>query len=233
MLESKEFKGFADKVVLFLHNTSKVEGEPYPNLLREKGGNGFPTVSFMDHTGRVLYQQPFKKLDLPELEKSFSRLQSWKALQTLDEGDGRNARALFLMEMDFGMHEFEGAAAQMKKLGDKITAKDKKWLTPKMVELEFLSHLKTIDVANQKTLVAAGAKFVGMMEKDRIPQGDQKTTFWQGALKYAHSKMDVDLFEKVLNRGKKELVGDFRLQRYLKNVEKQLEQMKKAKGSVR
>ena len=45
--------------------------------------------------------------------------------------------------------------------------------------------------------------------------------------------MDVDLFEKVLNRGKKELVGDFRLQRYLKNVEKQLEQMKKAKESVR
>ena len=33
-------------MVLFLHNTSKVEGEPYPNLRKEKGGRGVPTLVF-------------------------------------------------------------------------------------------------------------------------------------------------------------------------------------------
>ena len=64
---------------------------------------------------------------------------------------------------------------------------------------------------------------------DRIPQGQQKTTFWQGALTYAGSKNDADLFEKIMNRAKKELAGDFRVKRYLERVEAQLERMRRAK----
>jgi hypothetical protein len=230
VLETEEFRTFAKNVVLFLHNTSKVEGEPHPNFLREKGGNGYPTVSFMDHTGRVLIRQPAEKLSTEEFQKSFTRLQDWDGLRKkVAAGDAKLAKPLFLVEMDLGLLEFEAADAQLKKLGDQVTDEERAALKSRLVELEFLAHLKTIHISDKKTLVAAGKKFADMLRNDRIPQGDQKTTFWQGALTYANSKMDIELFEKILDRGKIELAGDFRLERYLKRVEKQLEQMKKAK----
>lgn len=53
-LSSAEFKEFGKKVVLFCHITTRVPGDPYPDLLREKGGRGFPTFYFMDPTGKVV-----------------------------------------------------------------------------------------------------------------------------------------------------------------------------------
>ncbi len=227
MLSTEEFKKFSGKVVLFLHNTSKVEDEPYPNLLREKGGNGYPTVSFMDHTGRVLTQQPFKKLNLPEIQETLARLQEWRKLKV--SGDPELGKRLFVIEMEFGLLGYDEAKAGLAKVGDQLSADEKKKIDKTMVELEFVSILKTIDIAKQATLVHAGKKFVAMIDSERIPQGQQKTTFWQGALTYAQSKSDVDLFEKIMNRAKKELAGDFRVKRYLKRVEAQLERMRRAK----
>ncbi|MGH7152014.1 MAG: hypothetical protein ACREIU_15020, partial [Planctomycetota bacterium] len=41
-------------MVLFLHNTSRLKEEPYPELLREKGGRGFPYLVFLDSDGGVI-----------------------------------------------------------------------------------------------------------------------------------------------------------------------------------
>ena len=43
--------------MLFLHNTSRVDDEPYPRLLQEKGFGGFPSLCFMDADGNVLITQ--------------------------------------------------------------------------------------------------------------------------------------------------------------------------------
>ena len=121
------------------------------------------------------------------------------------------------------------AKAAHAKVADLLTAEEKKRVGQAMVELEFVSILKTIDIAEKSTLARAGKKFVEMIDGDRIPQGEQKTTFWQGALTYAGSKRDADLFEKIMNRAKKELAGDFRLKRYLARAEAQLERLRRAK----
>ena len=54
MLSTAEFREFAKGVVPFLHVTSQVEGDKYPDLLSEKGGRGFPHVVCMDAEGGVL-----------------------------------------------------------------------------------------------------------------------------------------------------------------------------------
>ena len=51
MLSHESFPAFANDFVLFMHNTSWVDDEPYPNLLREKGGNGWPTSAFLAADG--------------------------------------------------------------------------------------------------------------------------------------------------------------------------------------
>ncbi len=56
MLSHESFPAFANDFVLFMHNTSWVDDEPYPNLLREKGGNGWPTSAFQAADGSLLTQ---------------------------------------------------------------------------------------------------------------------------------------------------------------------------------
>jgi len=51
-----DFKEFGKKVILFLHVTSRAAGEPYPDLLKEKGGRGFPTFKFLDAKGNVIVE---------------------------------------------------------------------------------------------------------------------------------------------------------------------------------
>ena len=67
MLSTEEFATWSKKVVLFLHNTSRCDDEPYPNLLKEKGGNGFPTMSYLAADGRLMTQvghiTPVEQLD--------------------------------------------------------------------------------------------------------------------------------------------------------------------------
>jgi hypothetical protein len=62
-LSDPAFPEFAKTVVLFLHNTSHVDDEPYPTLLREKGFTGFPSLCFMDAEGRVLAKQGRKRFE--------------------------------------------------------------------------------------------------------------------------------------------------------------------------
>lgn len=42
--------------MLFLHVTTGMKGGRYDDLLREKGGYGFPYLVFMDATGDVLLE---------------------------------------------------------------------------------------------------------------------------------------------------------------------------------
>ena len=37
-----------------MHNTSMVDDEPYPDLLQEKGGTGFPYLAVLDADGEVI-----------------------------------------------------------------------------------------------------------------------------------------------------------------------------------
>lgn len=228
MLATKEFKEFANNVVLFLHNTSKVEGEKHGNLLREKGGNAYPTVSYMDASGRVLNQMPQDDLNLSRFASTYERLSEWRKLKA--SGDPKLSKKLFVIEMDFGLLNYAEAVAARAKVEKQLTDEERKKIAMAMVELEFVAQLKTIKIADKRTLVSAGKVFVAMIEGGKIPQGQQKTTFWQGALTYAASKRDVDLYEKVMNRAKKELEGDFRVRKYMKQVEAQLEKLKRAVG---
>ena len=81
MLSTDEFaKWSSEKVVLFLHNTSRVADEPYPDLLREKGGNGFPTVSFLAEDGRLLKQLGYP-ITLASIQSSYDELRAWSDLR--------------------------------------------------------------------------------------------------------------------------------------------------------
>ena len=227
MLSTPEFKKFSGEVVLFLHNTSHVDGEPYPNLLREKGGNGYPTVSYLDHTGRLLTQMPFPTRSTDQLRKMLERLRAWRKLRAAHEaGDKGLAAKLFLLEMDFGMLGHAEGEKRLRAVRAQLEPDQIRRVQRALVNLEFRATAATI-TRDKKTLIAAGEKFVGMMDRDRIPTSREVITFWQGALAYAESKRDAKLFERIFETAKKKMAGDPRVDRYMERVKRRLQALKR------
>lgn len=221
MFSTDEFAKFADQVVLFLHNTSHVDDEPYPNLLFEKGGNAWPTVSFLDADGRRLHQVTGLAADgLGALEKGLEALRRWRALR--DELAGGDSRELFLLEMQLGMLAFAEADARYRRL-EGLDGEQRADLEQKLVNLEFTDLLQTRTSDNEAAL---GARYLSMLDRDRIPDNAQVTSFWQFMLKHAEVEEDPALFARILDRAKKAMAGDPRVDRYLGRVERQLQQLR-------
>lgn len=230
MLSTDGFKKFATNVVLFLHVTSKTPGEPHPNLLREKGGNGYPTFSFLDSTGRVLRQVPRSQLDVAGLQSNFAELRRWRALDVKGKaGDKTAARDAFLLAMQFEMLTQKEAKSGLIRFHKDLTKKQQTTLRQRLVNMEFQDLLRQIDVADQRTLVRSGKGFAAMIQGNRIPRSQQIITFWQGALAYAESEKDVALFAKIFAKAKKLMAGDPRAQRYMGQVEARLKKLRAAK----
>jgi hypothetical protein len=227
VLSTDEFVAFAKKVVPFVHNTSRVDDEPYPNLLFEKGGNAFPTVAFLAADGKLLHQVPFEAMmrdGVAQFEASLSALQAWQRLKT-KLGD-QDSKELFLAEMELGMLPFAQARARFAEL-EGFDEGQKARLTQELIDLEFSGILRTLKRDNGAEV---GKQFLAMLDADRIPKSRQITSFWQYIFVHAEAAGDVAVFERALERAKKE-VDDERAARYLDSVEKRLERLReKVKG---
>lgn len=226
MLSTEEFKTWSSKVVLFLHNTSRVDDEPYPNLLFEKGGVGFPTMSYLDADGNLL-KQVGHVTPVEELEKAFVDLQAWKALRAEVEGgqaDAKQQLALFSMELAMGNRPY---AEMVKRLEDvTIPASEQAAVAQQLVNLQFTEILRATPRTEQHL---GGAKYLAMFREGRFPDTTTETSFWQYLFAHAEHERDVALFEELLAHVKKAKAGDRRLQRYLGQLEEQLAKLKASK----
>lgn len=226
MLSTKEFAEWSQKVVLFLHNTSRVEDEPYPHLLREKGGNGFPTVSFLDAEGTLL-ELVGHVTPVDQLEAAFQRLRHWQELRaavSAGKADAAQEKELFLLELKMGNRPY----AEMLQRRDRLTWSDDEGaqIRQHLVNLQF----RDILVARGEDLAAAGKEYLAMYREQRIPDSAQDTSFWQGIFARCVADQDATTFAAVLADLKVRKQGDRRLERYLVQLEQQLEQLKAGGG---
>ena len=86
-------------MVLFCHNTSMVEDEPYPKLLSEKGGRGFPFLVFMDAEGDVITPQGYDKFTVEGFQETLDKVNDLFRLEKLVEGGDKSAETpLFIVK---------------------------------------------------------------------------------------------------------------------------------------
>ena len=64
MLSAPDFAAQMTGAVLFLHVTSRVKSDPHQDLLREKGGRGFPYLAVLDPRGEVLAHPASRSADV-------------------------------------------------------------------------------------------------------------------------------------------------------------------------
>jgi hypothetical protein len=223
VLSTDEFAEWSKKVVLFLHNTSRCDDEKYPDLLFQRGSNGFPTVSYLAADGRLL-KQVGHGVTVEQLETAYRDLEKWRELRAAaDRGAKDKAKELFLMEVSNGYVSFADAETRMK--GIELTKDERAQVDQKLVDLEFRDLLATTP-RNQKP--EGGKRFLAMLRAGRVPQSSQITSFWEYIFEHAKAANDPATFEEALGELRKRMKDDARFKRYIGTLEQQLEELKQA-----
>lgn len=101
--------------MLFLHNTSQVEGEPFPTLLQDNGFTGTPALAFMDAEGKVLASPARRAVE--SFEITLRSLETYLALKSkIESGDKSVEKEFFIAELELGKLDYEQAKVRYQAL---------------------------------------------------------------------------------------------------------------------
>lgn len=223
----EKFPAWAKQVVLFCHVTSRVPGDPHPDLLQEKGGRGFPHLVFMDAEGNVVGAPEGRSVE--SFEKAVGKVQAMIALRKKAAGGDKAAGFdLLLAEMEMGTAQDDEVEERLQALGE-LSRDQQAKLSPFLANREVRSALKGLTQQDKEGQLKAGATFAGMKKAGRIPTGDQETmTFYGLIMDYAESRSDPALFEDALAPMRKMLAGNPRAKAFLDAREAKLKEIRAA-----
>jgi hypothetical protein len=103
-----------------------VEDEPYPGLLSEKGGRGFPYLVFMDAEGDVITPQAYGTFTVKDFQETLGNVSELRRLEELaKKGDKSADTPLFIAKVKLGRYNFAEASAKRKKLPSESVAQKK------------------------------------------------------------------------------------------------------------
>ena len=198
-LSDPEFAKFAASVVLFVHNTSRVDDEKYPNLLREKGFTNFPSLCFMDADGNVLVKQGERSV--AAFETTLQRLRKVAELREKAKDGGAEAqKALFFAELE--MQSL--TAADIKKRMDQLalTAEEQKRADPYLVDAE-LRDLR--GRSRELGPTGVGDAIAAIAKAGRQPTSTPESAgmFWQATLAWCSKNGEPELAQKSFDELKK------------------------------
>lgn len=191
------FAEWVKDYVPFLHVTSRIEGEPHPNLLSEKGGQGFPYLVFMDAAGDVIARHQGERT-VAGFRKSGESVREFLALQAKAEaGDAEAQAGVFKARLLMGSLDYAEAAKGFEAFGGK--AKLGEEAAGALASLELKEAFQGARPNDPESLKPAMAKVAEMAAAGRVPSGQQeRVMFWQMAFKQALETQDVPAAEKAL-----------------------------------
>ncbi len=178
MLSKDEFVEWGKNYVLFLHVTSHVEGDPYPDLLAEKGGTGFPTLVFMDPDGNVIARHLG-----PRSVEGFTKTAE-EARKNLDlkrkaeAGDPKAQVEWFLTELRMGAFDPKAARSRLNELLERAggeapwAAEAKGLITDREVQVRMrAAYAKTAKLPPAERSKSLTDAVVSMFEEGLVPRG--------------------------------------------------------------
>lgn len=180
--------------MLFCHVTTRVEGDKYPDLLREKGGTGFPTLLFLDAEGKILAKQGERTV--AGFERTLKNLQALDALAAKAAAGDVDAQAdLLIAKCELGAFATKADADKAIAAAGKLDEKKARVLQGHLTQLE----INELVAASRKpgSNVDLGATFAGWLAQGKVPAGDTMS-FYSAILTHAEKQRDAALFKKAL-----------------------------------
>ena len=218
-------------MVLFLHNTSRVEADPHQNLLREKGGSGFPYLVWMDADGDVLAQQRQRSVEAFE-QTLASDLGEAIALKQKAASDPQAKIAWIMKQAEFG-------TLSLAETKDTLAKQSKQMSAEQVEKLEQHRNAKAVQeamhgITSAQELAKAGPKMLEVEKAGWVPK-DQRAfgSFSAVLLAYAEQQKDVQLFERIVAMVRERLGDEPRAARQLESLEQRLEKLRSEAGDAK
>ncbi len=222
----------------FLHVTTHIPNHPYDDLLRKKGGTGFPTLMFLDPEGNKLLKLSGRRT-VKAFEEQLGNTEDYMGLvRKVRDGDNSLAGRLLIKQIELDMLSYSEVQKRVESL-NKIYAKElkkgggstmrarieaeKKHLAGLLIDVKVRS-LVTKAGRDDKKHVDAGKQFLEMWKKEgRVPKGDaERYEFWRHIAHYADVERDKQLFTEVVGEFRKSLGQDRNYSRMLGLLERRL-----------
>ncbi|HLG43205.1 MAG TPA: hypothetical protein VI643_07550 [Planctomycetota bacterium] len=224
-LSDEAFPKFAEKYVVFMHITTRIEGEKHDKLLSEKGGTGFPFVVYMDADGNVVARHEGQRT-IDGFETTAGKAREFLELKKKAEG-GDKAAQLDLLKKQIEFRHFDSVEAR--KRVDAIADLDeatKKDLLEKIINMKIYEIIGTI-TADKATRIAAGKKYNEMRLAGELPKGDRELQYlWMFILEYAESASDVRLYETGVKAVEEAFGAKTQYKRWVDQIKQKLETLK-------
>lgn len=177
--------------MLFLHNTSHVEDEPYPRLLTEKGFGGFPSICFMDAEGNVLTKPARSVAAFVEMHARTKRMMALRAKG--DHATPADKKELFLTELMLDMIAADEIRSRSEQVQG-LSAAEKAMVEQKLVDAEVGQLMRNArDLGYEKL----GERMAEMAKAGRVPSASMSGTFWPPVLGYASTHKDAELAQQA------------------------------------
>ncbi|MCA8952407.1 MAG: thioredoxin family protein [Planctomycetes bacterium] len=223
-LSDPAFAEFAERVVLFCHITSHVDGEPHPNLLAEKGSHSFPYLVFMTEDGEVLAQQPARARTVEAFGRTLAASTRYLELERrFEQGDHGVAAALLIARIEIGAIGFEAAEKARGELAE-ISGPERARLTELLLDLEVAELADT--VRTRPRAIEVGARFAAMWREGRVPKGAIASSFFALVMEAAYGDGDAKLYERALVEYERVAPEGRNRQRVLQRLRKRLEELR-------
>ncbi len=184
-------------MVLFLHNTSRVDDEPYPNLLQEKGGGGFPFLVMLDADGEVI--APHKGARSVEaFAKTAEASLAYADLKArYDAGDKTATLGYLMAALDLGAVKLAEANKIYSQVDEKeLDQAQRDEIKARLWSAEYQEILGT--VSSLENAVAAGKGFKAMLDAGFKPDDGQHPNVWAMVSYYATDSKNADLLAEAI-----------------------------------
>ncbi len=188
--------------MLFLHNTSRVDDEPYPKLLQEKGFGGFPSLCFMDADGNVVVRQSARTVEafttnaarLKSLFELRAKVASLRADASKSADVAKLERDLLFVEMDLqcvAAQDAKERAAKLELGKDDLAALEQYLFGAEIRDLRG----KVRELGQEET----SNRIAAMAKAGKSPPKDQEAFFWQMTLTWAAKNGDGELGQRAFD----------------------------------
>ncbi|MBM4061864.1 MAG: thioredoxin family protein [Planctomycetes bacterium] len=180
LLADPAFVEFAAAFVPFVHVTSRVEGEPYADLLHRTGPAILPSLCFLDAEGKLLAVQ--RPLELPALRATGAKVQALLAARAAAaKAPGPAAeKALFLAEFDLGRIPADQVGPRLGKV--ELTAAERQAIDPALVDVELVLVVRGTTNDNRTEMAA---RIAALHAAGRRPTDAGALQFWGFVLFHA------------------------------------------------
>jgi hypothetical protein len=221
------FADFAKDVVLFVHVTSRVPGEKYPQLMLEKGGNGFPYLAYLDAEGDVLGFPPDRTVEAFEVGARLAA--TWRRLKAKQAPTPEEQVELLLAEIGLTKISLEQAEKRRAAI-EGVTREQAARIDAALVDMRVLHMVRALTIQTPQTAVELGKRMYAMFREGQRPRWNLAfQRFYGYIMAYARSAKDADAFAAALDAMKQRFGHVAQAKEFFDAQEKVLERLRASK----